>query len=135
MQLWSSTGAYTSLGDSMQSNGFMGLAPNQQLVSANGSYRAVMQTDGNFVVYGPSGATWASGTNGKGSGPYMALMQPDGNLVVYAKSSNCSSGTACTPTWASNTNGKGTPPFTLIMQNDGNLVVYDSSKAPIWASH
>ena len=134
MPLWSSTGAYTNLGDSIQSNGAMGLAPNQQLVSANGSFRAVMQTDGNFVVYGPSGATWASGTNGKGSGPYMALMQPDGNLVIYANSSNCAAGTACTPTWASNTNGKGMPPFNLIMQNDGNLVVYDSTKAPIWAS-
>ena len=107
MPPWSSTGAYTSLTDSIQSNGIMGLSTNQQLVSANRSWRAIMQTDGNFVVYGPSGPTWASGTNGRGSAPYMALMQPDGNLVVYANTANCAHETACTPTMGEQHQRKG----------------------------
>jgi FG-GAP-like repeat/Cep192 domain 4/FG-GAP repeat len=132
--LWSSGGTYTNLTDRIQSNGIMGISTNQQLVSASGSWRAIMQTDGNFVVYGPSGPNWASGTNAKGAMPFITMMQPDGNLVVYANTTSCAPETACSPTWASGTNGKGTPPFTLIMQNDGNLVVYDSTNAALWAS-
>jgi hypothetical protein len=44
---------------------------------------AVMQGDGNFVCYSPSGsAYWASGTDGH-PGANVTL-QDDGNLVVYA---------------------------------------------------
>ena len=43
---------------------------------------AVMQTDGNLVVYLPSGsALWASGTGG--SGGQEAVVQDDGNFVIY----------------------------------------------------
>jgi len=37
----------------------------QKLVSPNHQYQAVMQTDGNFVVYGPHGAIWNTRTNGQ----------------------------------------------------------------------
>jgi hypothetical protein len=46
------------------------------------AYRAVMQSDGNFVVYSaPQSAAWSSATMGK---PATFLrIQDDGNLVVY----------------------------------------------------
>ncbi|MGP4001754.1 hypothetical protein [Streptomyces sp. 8N706] len=45
-------------------------------------YRAVMQSDGNFVLYDVNGrALWATGTYGR-PGAYLAI-QDDGNLVVY----------------------------------------------------
>lgn len=55
---------------------------------------AVMQSDGNFVVYDGSGhPLWATGTWGH-PGAYLAV-QDDGNLVVYAASGG--------PLWATNT--------------------------------
>jgi hypothetical protein len=53
----------------------------------SGGVRAIMQTDGNFVVYksytsmAPSQAVWASGTYGH-PGAWIT-MQNDGNLVIY----------------------------------------------------
>ncbi|MEC3957172.1 LysM peptidoglycan-binding domain-containing protein [Nocardia sp. CDC153] len=45
--------------------------------------RAVMQDDGNFVLYKSDGsAAWSSGTNGKGAD--RVTLQPDRNVVVYA---------------------------------------------------
>jgi hypothetical protein len=45
---------------------------------------ATMQTDGNFVIYGPAGAPlWSTQTNG--SGGAILKMQDDGNLVIYAE--------------------------------------------------
>jgi hypothetical protein len=102
------------------------LTENQKLVSRNGKYEAIMQTDGNFVIYtGNKQATWATGTNGKGSSPYRLAIQADGNLVVYA---------SATVTWAIGVRS-GPAPFTLVMQDDGNLVVYDSAGRPTWASN
>ena len=109
------------------------LATNQQLVSSNGQYRAVMQGDGNFVIYdGSNRPIWASNTNGKQPGPYVLKMQGDGNVVLGA---NCNAVPNCAATWASNSNRRGSGPYYLIMQNDGNLVAYDSTGAAIWASN
>jgi surface antigen len=46
-----------------------------------GAY-AVLQGDGNFVVYPPSGALWASYTQNN-PGDHLSL-QDDGNLVIYS---------------------------------------------------
>jgi hypothetical protein len=44
--------------------------------------RAVMQDDGNFVIYGPTGnAIWATGSSSLN--PPILTMQDDGNLVIY----------------------------------------------------
>ena len=51
-----------------------------------------MQSDGNFVIYGPNGALWATNTSGN-PGAYL-VVQGDGNLVVYKP----------VPIWATNTN-------------------------------
>jgi hypothetical protein len=112
---------------------------------------AVMQPDGNLVVYGPNGgpgtggALWASNTGGN-AGAY-AVLQDDGNLVVYrqasADSRNAlwSSGTFARPqTIASNATLKSgwwtrSRHTFLVMQPDGNLVMYRRRDgAAIWSS-
>ena len=105
------------------SGGF--LNQDQQLVSNNGNYKAVMQGDGNFVIYRATTPIWATRTNGRGTPPYKLAMQTDGNLVVLTTSSAI---------WSTGARG-GAAPFTLIMQDDGNLVVYDNSNRAIWASN
>jgi len=48
----------------------------------NGSYRMVMQGDGNLVGYTQaSRPVWASNTNG--NTPDVLALQSDGNLVLY----------------------------------------------------
>jgi hypothetical protein len=93
------------------------------IVSKNGFFRAVMQSDCNFVVYNPPRALWASGTNGRGSA-CSAIMQGDGNLVVYTESGQ--------PVWASGTQGN--PGAFVVIQDDGNLVIYNAGRA-LWASN
>ena len=53
--------------------------------------RAVMQSDGNFVIYGYPDPIWATNTYNQ-DGAYIVL-QDNGTLVVYET----------TPIWASNT--------------------------------
>src|SRR5438067_1913039 len=63
------------------------LATNDYLVSGNGQYFVIMQSDGNLCIYHGSdpahqGAfVWNSG-KAPGAGVYGATMQNDGNLVV-----------------------------------------------------
>lgn len=75
-----------------------------------------MQGDGNFVVYGPSGAIWASYTDVAGS---TITMQADGNLVIYSPS-----GAAV---WSSSTAPSSDD--ALVIQTDSNLVIYTGSSA------
>lgn len=106
----------------------------QPLVSPNGQWFAVLQSDGNFVVYQGQGslfhsggsyrpsAAWAAGT----SGAVSAVMQVDGNFVLYDANNR--------PVWATGTVGKGDR---IVMQDDGNLVVYlgaANSDNAHWAS-
>lgn len=56
--------------------------------------RAIMQSNGNFVLYDFLGdALWASGTNGK-PGSFL-IIQDDGNLVIYQPN---------LPVWTTGTN-------------------------------
>jgi hypothetical protein len=57
--------------------------------------KAIMQSDGNFVIYGFPNAIWATNTNGKPNS--YIIVQNDGNTVIYEPS---------VPVWASNTQGK-----------------------------
>lgn len=54
--------------------------------------RAVMQDDGNLVIYGYGTPLWASNTAGR-PGSFL-ILQNDGNLVIYQPTS---------PVWASGT--------------------------------
>jgi hypothetical protein len=99
----------------------------QQTRSANAYYRAIFQTDGNFVVYtgGFNGgsATWASNTQYLGFD--HVTMQSDGNLVIYTPGNTYA---ACsTKTW-------GNPGAYMRLQSDGNLVVYSAGGVALWAS-
>jgi hypothetical protein len=102
------------------------LAVNSQLISNNGQYQLVLQTDGNLVLYRLSDKhpLWASGTKGKAS--TTATMQADGNFVIYDSQKHS--------LWASGTKGKGG--VTLVLQDDGNLVIYkQDGKTAVWASN
>jgi len=100
------------------------------LESENKKYSAVMQGDGNFVLYEgkfePKNAKWKTNTNGKGVPPYRIIMQDDGNCVLYDVYDR--------HFWASDTQYKGRKPHQLVMQDDRNLVLYDGDHKPTWAS-
>lgn len=97
------------------------LSSTQYIRSSNRRYFAMMQGDGNLVLYEPGYMPyWASNTGGH-PGAFLA-MQSDGNIVIYDGG---------TPLWGTNTSSA----QYLPMQTDGNLVAYDSSGAPVWASN
>ena len=98
-----------------------GLKVGQSLTSCDGRFTLVLQGDGNLVLYGPSGAKWASNTVGNIA--YEVTMQGDGNLVLYTGIGRA--------LWASGTSGHNGA--VLVVQNDGNLVIY-SNGTPIWAT-
>ena len=94
----------------------------ETLRSANGSYRLVMQHDGNLVVLTAANRPlWASGTGGN-AGAYL-VMQGDGNAVVYR---------AGRALWHTHTAGNAGA--RLVMQSDANLVVYRAGGSAAWAS-
>jgi hypothetical protein len=98
------------------------LATNQAIVSPDGHYELLMQSDGNLVEYIVGGRPiWATDTHGD-TGSH-AVMQSGGNLAVYNP--------AGAAVWSSNSRGTGCPQ--LVIQNDGNVVIY--SPRAIWASH
>ena len=98
------------------------LASGKYIISPDGQYKFVLQSDSNLVVYYKTIAVWASKTVGKGG--IKLVMQSDGNLVLYTAKN--------VAVWASNTAGKGTS--YLAMQNDGNLVIYTTSGSATWAT-
>jgi len=101
------------------------LGPNEAIYSPNKTYQAIMQTDGNFVVYRLCDNYVMGATGTHGSGANRATMQSDGNFVVYAGNSAKSSTV---------TNGAGAG-CRLVMQNDGNVVIYDASGKARWSSY
>jgi hypothetical protein len=99
------------------------LYPNQGLISANGRYEAVLQEQGNFVLYdlAVGRAIWS--TPVLNTNQTILAMQTDGNLVEYSTFG---------PTqafWYTGTNSAS--PVRLVLQNDGNLVLYNADGA-IW---
>jgi len=72
--------------------------------------RAIMQSDGNFVIYAPNGpAFWATGTNG--SPGATLLLQNDGNVVIYRPDGQA--------IWATGTNEVGGNPAGPIELTEG----------------
>ncbi len=97
-----------------QNETLIGQFDDQRLDSVNTSFTAVMQSDGNFVLYQTSGgAVWSSGTNGH-SGAQLR-MQTDGNLVIYHGS---------TPIWSAST--AGFAGSYLQITGDGHVEVRDN---------
>jgi hypothetical protein len=97
------------------------LSASQSIGSPSGSYRLVMQTDGNLVEYNSHGIPlWAAATNPNGS---VAVMRSDGNFVVDGASGNA--------LWSSGTSGN--PGAYLSLLDTGQLSVVSPSGAPLWA--
>lgn len=96
------------------------LYPGQKIETADRGFKLILQTDGNLVLYSPTRALWATGTDGK-QVAFLA-MQGDGNLVLYDSSYR--------PLWSSRTAGYG--PLRLVTQGDGNLVLYNRFNIPYW---
>jgi len=95
------------------------LSAGSSLASPNGSFSLQMQTDGNLVEYGPSGALWSSNTGGSGTSNRLT-MQADGNLVMYTSS-------GAVP-FATGEAGSGSGDYVTV-QNDGNVVQYGNGGA------
>lgn len=100
------------------------LAPGQEMVSCDGRYHFVHQTDGNVVLYNSAGrAIWFTGTHGRATS--SLVMQGDGNLVLYAPGGRA--------LWSTGTNRN--PGAFLGVQDDGNVVVYSASGRALWATN
>lgn len=116
-------GSYTLKGDRLKPGEVLNSCEGLKDVKFNNI--AVMQSDGNFVIYatGNGKAYWSTGTSGKGKAPYRLAYQTDSNLVLYDATNKA--------LWSNKKFGKTSD--TLIMQEDGNFVCYDKNKA-IWSS-
>jgi len=98
------------------------LTAGQSVYSPSQRYQLEYQGDGNFVLYGPAGALWASNTVSSNAG--RAVMQADGNLVVYDTSNNVK--------WTSNTSGNSGA--SLSVTDNGELEILSTSGAILWHS-
>ncbi|WP_438392708.1 curculin (mannose-binding) lectin [Caballeronia sp. DA-9] len=117
ISIWALTSGFAS---ARNLNPGESLAQGAQLWSDNNQYFLTLQTDGNLVVYGPSGAVWATKTGG--SGAAYAVMQTDGNFVLYNAANKA--------VWDTETFR---PNSTLAMQDDGDVGIY--WQRSIWASN
>ena len=99
------------------------LAAGSELTSPNGQHRAVMQGDGNFVVYRAHGVPkWATGTDGRAIGGI--IMQGDGNLVLYTADGQA--------VWASDSHGYDNA--YLSLDDAGTLRVVSQHGVTLWWS-
>jgi hypothetical protein len=105
-----------------QLNGNNNLYGNQNLVA--GDFRAAMQSDGVFAVYGAgTRLRWNAGVSGAGN---FLAMQTDGNAVIYSAGGG-------SVRWQSGTSGN--PGARMVMQNDGNLVIYSTGGRVLWQTN
>ena len=96
------------------------LLAGQQLRSPRGTFRLVMQPDGNLAEYQLAQLIWSTGTSGSGA---RATMRASGNLVV--------SGSDGSPLWQSGP-GRRPGPFELDLRRGGNLVI-QAAGGPVWS--
>ncbi|KAM9712425.1 B-type lectin plumieribetin-like [Menidia menidia] len=92
------------------------------LMSNNKEWKAVFQTDGNFVVYGWK-PVWSSNTSG--SDALRLCMQADSNLVMYNASNEAK--------WHTNSVTPGCNMCRLRLTDEGKLVVSGECK-DVWKS-
>lgn len=100
------------------------LGPDQMLLSRNGRFFTIYQSDGNLVTYHDYKPIWESGTTGKTGADMFAIMQTDGNFVIYVN------GRA---EWATGTMVANGQPSDVWVNNEGELRVFRES-TPIWSS-
>ncbi|GAA4975526.1 hypothetical protein [Kineococcus glutinatus] len=98
------------------------LTPGASITSTDGRHRLTYQSDGDLVLHGAAGVSWASGTAGGPAG--VCFMQSDGNLVLYAPGGSA--------LWASGTHRH--PGSHLTLQNDGLAVISRPDGTAVWSS-
>jgi hypothetical protein len=113
VSLGSQTGTGANFAPTLGKNGVM--------ISPDWRFEAIMQPDGNFVVYEGESPLWSSNT--VGSGDHVSF-QGDGNLVVYTSGNQA--------VFSAATNGAGGT--TLSMRSDGTLVILNSGGGVVWSS-
>ena len=103
----------------------------ESLTSNNGRLgrvKAIMQSDGNLVIYCTRTDPWKEVSWSSNTGGYEiangAKFQMDGNLVLYD--------TAKKVRFAANVHEEGGA--MLIMQNDANLVIYTNYWKAVWST-
>ena len=106
------------------------LLENQYLISKNGKYMALMQSDGDVGIYNLRNKRmirkWISNTKNKGFLPFKLVMTESGNLVLFDKYER--------RIWTLKApNKEKTSNVELVMQNDGNLIHFVNYKI-IWSS-
>lgn len=99
------------------------LSTGDSLRSEDGAYLAVMQSNGDLVIHGPSGVVWHSGTSGVGNGLYVA---EDGVASIYDWRD--------TVVWTNGPASGAVGPFRFVLQNDGVLVEHDGQDRVVWSS-
>ncbi|EAL67630.1 hypothetical protein DDB_G0279711 [Dictyostelium discoideum AX4] len=109
---------------------------NAKLISHNKRYEAVMQGDGNFVIYSLENTSsdkrhvvYETDTYHKGHGPYKFYSQNDGNLVIYDSKNNA--------TWSSktaNVRTKRPGPYYCRLFDSGSLKAFDKNNEIMWSS-
>jgi hypothetical protein len=101
------------------------------LVAANAQFFAIMQTDGNFVIYRGSDPDhqgtpiWATHTvDTRQYMGFSAVMQSDGNFVLYYGTGTGHAGSGAR--WASNTpQAEGS--YVATLRDDGHLVLWQGT--------
>jgi hypothetical protein len=108
------------------------LKVNTKLISDNGDYYLIVETDGNLCLHGPSGVYWCASQNSIGGG--LLVLQKDGNLVVKNKEGGTN--------WASKTHPYfdskfkyGNKPKKLALENDGTLALYNKKGKEVWRAN
>ncbi len=115
-----------------------------ELVSDDGLYKLVQQTDGNLVVYkipentpiwSSMETTGFSQCNPVTSCKYNLKFQDDCNLVTYKDDTlNPAWSALGTNKWRFNSNLQALRPCELKLQNDKNLVIYNKNRGVVWSS-
>jgi hypothetical protein len=109
------------------------LRTNDSLVSANGQFFAIMQSDGNLCVYegtpdNVGNFRWGWTDWSRNQDDYFTVMQSDGNLCVYWGSSpNDNRGFL----WSALSDSAREGQYFAIMQDDGNLCVYRGTEPSV----
>jgi hypothetical protein len=99
-------------------------------VLINNGFTAIMQTDGNFVIYDINNSpVTASGTSGSN---LIVKMRTDGNLVINT-AANIDS-TTVAPLWQSYTNSTANANSVLSFNANGELEIINTSGYTIWST-
>ena len=101
------------------------------LTSWSGRFKAVMEQEGNFVLYVGKRVLWTTNstttaTNAAKSG-FQLVMQNDGNLALLDLNGD--------QVWASLTNSFRSRADYLICTDNANLVLFNNNSMPVWSTN